>query len=88
MDSVITIYACIAIILGFLVIELPIRVMDFAGTISTLIITLFTAISVILAFLCWVEKRMVTFFLSVVVLILLNVGVLPQWVDYIGGQIK
>ena len=82
------IYACVAIILGFMLIELPVRVVDFSGTISTLIITLFTAISVILAFLCWIEKRIITYFLALVILILLNISVLPQWVDYIGGQIK
>ena len=82
-DTVKNVYVCGAIIGGFTLIELPVRIMDFGGTIYSLIFTLFTMISVLLALLCWIEKRLITTFLSLVIIVLLNTCALPQWGEYI-----
>ena len=87
-DKMNSIYVCIAIILGFTLIELPIRIIDFSGTIESLIITLFAAISVLLSLICWIEKRFVTAFLSLAIIVLLNTCALARWLEYIGCEIK
>lgn len=87
-DRMNNIYVCIAIILGFTLVELPIRIMDFGGTIESLIITLFTVISVLLSLICWIEKRFMTTFLALVIIVLLNTCALSQWLEYIGCEIK
>ena len=88
-DTLKNVYVCIAVILGFTLIESPLYIMDLTGltdfrnTLTSYMITLFTIISVLLALLCWIEKRLITTFLSLVIIVLLNTCALPQWVKFV-----
>ena len=88
-DIMKSVYMCIAIILGFTLIESPLYIMDLIGltdfrsSMTSAMITLFTIISVLLALLCWIEKRLITTFLALVIIVLLNTCALPQWVNFV-----
>ena len=82
-DTLKNVYLCIAVILGFTLIESPFYIMDFWGSATSAMIVLFTIISVLLALLCWIEKRLITTFLSLVIIVLLNTCALPQWVKFV-----
>lgn len=76
----------LAIIIGRVIWELPIRIIDFYESIISLMLPVFSIVSIVLGLICYREKRAATYFLSGVVLILLNTYVHQAWLEnYIPG---
>ncbi len=70
----------LAIIMGRIVLELPIRIIEFSDTLGSLIIIINVLVSILLAALYFREKRTSLLVLSFVILTLLNTVVVYKWV--------
>ena len=62
----------LSIVFGRILLELPIRIMDFRGSIGSLMVTIICIVAIILGVVCYQEKRPIAYILSTIVLILLN----------------
>lgn len=69
----------LALILGRLLLELPVRIMDIRSGFATLIVTFICILSIILGILCYKEKRPIVYALSIIIGVVLNTFVLQQW---------
>lgn len=67
------------IILGRLIVEIPIRVADFRGTASTLIHTANVLVAIVLGLITYHEKRLMTLFLCLIIIVLLNTIGIKLW---------
>ena len=76
----------VAILLGRIVFELPVRIMEFRQTLFSLFIPLVVVVSIILASVYYREKRPVVLILSAVIIILLNTVVHEDWINWFGHQ--
>lgn len=72
----------VSIILGYSIIPIFIHVIDFRGTYYSLLIFPITIVSVLLAAICWYEKRYSVFLLSIIIIVLLNSIVQAYFLDY------
>lgn len=70
----------LALIIGRLLPVLPIHITNVKGSFGYLIIDLISIASILLATICFHEKRSYTFRLSAIILILLNTSVYSEWV--------
>ncbi len=68
-----------AIIIGRIILEIPIRIDDFEGSFYSLGITIATIVSILLAALCFKEKRSSVFILSTIILVFINTVGLYAW---------
>ena len=68
-----------AIIIGRIILEIPIRIDDFEGSFYSLGITIATIVSILLAALCFKEKRSSVFILSTIILVFINTIGLYAW---------
>lgn len=71
-----------AVTIGGLTIDVPLRIMDYVGTSHSLMLPLMIVVDVILATMCYKEKRTSVYFLSFVVILLLNTVVLTDWLEF------
>jgi hypothetical protein len=71
--------AVTAIIIGRIILEIPIRIGDFRGSFYSLGITIVTVVSILLAALCFKEKRSSVFILSAIIIVLINTVGLYAW---------
>ena len=62
----------LSIVFGRILLELPIRIMDFRGSLGSLMVTIICIVAIILGVVCYQEKRPIAYILSTIVLILLN----------------
>ncbi len=69
----------LALILGRLLLELTVRIMDIRSGFATLIVTFICILSIILGILCYKEKRPIVYALSIIIGVVLNTFVLQQW---------
>ena len=69
----------LTIILGRIILEIPVRFMDFRGSLASLGITVVVLTSILLALLCFREKRISVFILSTIIIVLLNTFGLYTW---------
>ncbi len=72
-----------AIILGQLLIHVPMRATDFYGSLGSLMIVVSCFIAILLAVVCWKDKRPSTFILSYIVWVMFNCFVPEMWSDYL-----
>lgn len=69
------------IILGRILVEIPIRISDFAGSFASLIVTIISVASILLAILCYHERRTSVYVLSTIIFVLFNTVVLQSWLS-------
>lgn len=72
----------VSIILGYSIIPIFIHVIDFRGTYYSLLIFPITIVSILLAAICWYEKRDSVYLLSIIIIVLLNSIVQAYFLDY------
>lgn len=72
-----------AAILGQLLIHVPMRATDFYGSLGSLMIVVSCFIAILLAVICWKDKRPSTFILSYIVWAMFNCFVPEMWNDYL-----
>lgn len=71
-----------AIILGRIILEIPIRISDFGDSFATLMFPIITIISILLAAVCYYEKRVSVYVLSAIILLLVNTFVHECFLEY------
>lgn len=71
-----------AILLGRAIISIFVHTIDFRGTYYSLLIFPITIASILLAALCWYEKRYSVYLLSIVIIVILNSIVQAYFLDY------
>ncbi|GAY30446.1 hypothetical protein PvtlMGM2_1299 [Prevotella sp. MGM2] len=71
----------VAIILGRLLPELPIRISDFENSRISIVVTLISIIAVIPGTVCYREKRNSVYTLSIIILVFLNTFVHWSWLE-------
>ena len=76
----------IVIALGRSVFEVPIRITEFGATLFSLFVPIIVFVSIILASICYREKRASVLILSVVIIILLNTIAHEDWMNYFGHR--
>ncbi len=72
-----------AAILGQLLLHVPMRATDFYGSLGSLMIVVSCFIAILLAVICWKDKRPSTFILSYIVWAMFNCFVPEMWNDYL-----
>lgn len=70
-----------AVILGRILLEVPVRSFFFVDCLKTTMVPIITIVSILLACVCFYEKRMSVYALSVVIIILLNVFAHEAWIS-------
>lgn len=71
------------IILGRIILEIPIRIDNFSGTIASLYITIVVLITILLSAVFWRERKPSVLVLSIGILMLLNTLGYDGWIKYI-----
>lgn len=71
------------IIFGRIVLEIPIRIDNYSGTVASLYITIVVIITIFLSAIFWREKKTSILVLSIGILMLLNTLGYDGWVKYI-----
>ena len=71
------------IILGRIILEIPIRIDNFSGTIASLYITFVVLITILLSAVFWRERKPSVLVLSIGILMLLNTLGYDGWIKYI-----
>lgn len=74
-----------AVIFGQLIFQIPIRAIDFMGSLGSAMIVVSCLIATVLAVFCYTDKRPYTFILSYIVLSLFNSFVADVWNNYVIG---
>ena len=75
----------LAAILGQLIIQIPVRCLDFYGSIGSLMIVVSCVIAILLAVICFKDRRPHSFVLAYVVMTLFNTCVAHMWDGYVLG---
>lgn len=68
-----------AIIIGSFILEIPIRILDFKGSIFTLSSSIFTIVAIILAAISYKEKRTSVYVMSIIIILFLDFYVQRTW---------
>lgn len=74
-----------AAILGQLLLHIPMRATDFSGSMGSLMIVVSCFIAILLAVICWKDKRSYSFILSYIVWALFNCFVPQMWSEYLSS---
>lgn len=73
----------LAIILGRILLELPLRITEFWSTLFSMFVPMVVIVSILLAALYYKDKRPLTLVLSVIILVLLNTITHHAWSHWI-----
>lgn len=73
----------VAIAIGRVVLELPIRILDFSGTIGSIMLTLESLLAILMAWVCWKYEKPIVFILTLVIFILINSFVPEMWSEFL-----
>ncbi len=73
----------LAVIVGQLIIQIPVRAIDFMGSLGSVMILVSCIIATLLAVFCYKDKKPYTFILSYVVMSLFNIFVADMWQNYV-----
>lgn len=68
-----------AIILGRIILEIPVRSLDFTGTMSTLMLPVSSMLSILLISLCFYKRNIGVYTLSIILIILANTILQTIW---------
>lgn len=71
-----------AIVIGRIILEIPIRIVAFSDSYATLMFPIITIISILLAAVCYYEKRVSVYVLSAIILLLVNTFVHECFLEY------
>lgn len=74
-----------AIVLGRIIVELPIRIMDWNDSMVSLMIPIICISSTILGAVSYKEKRLSVYMLSAIIIVLLNTFVQMEWLSHFSG---
>lgn len=75
----------LAIILGLLIFQIPVRAVDFWGSYGSLMIAISCIIAIILAVFCYKDKKPYIFILSYIFMCLFNSCVADMWSKYVSS---
>lgn len=78
----------LAIIVGRIILEMPLRVMEFKDTLPSLFIPMTVIVSILLAALYYKEKRLSVLILSVSILIILTTMCQYEWFEFFNNSPK
>lgn len=78
----------VAIILGRITPIIPLLILEFRDTYASLIFIIASVICIILAAICYSEKRVSVYFLSIIIIILINTFAYSAWMDWVNGLMK
>lgn len=70
-----------ALILGRIILELPVRILDYTNSVGSLMITINCIIGIILGIICYYGKRTSLYFLSIMIEILLTTFIADTWFE-------
>lgn len=73
----------VAIAIGRVVLELPIRILHFSSSIGSVMLTLESLVAIFMAWVCWKYKTPVVFILTLVIFILINSFVPEMWSEFL-----
>lgn len=73
----------IASAVGRIILEIPIRISDWLGTVGSLMLTLESLVAIFMAWVCWKYKKPVVFILTLVIFILINSFIPEMWDDFL-----
>jgi len=68
-----------AIILGRIILEIPVRSLDFTGTMNTLMLPVSSMLSILLISLCFYKRNIGVYTLSIILIILANTILQTIW---------
>lgn len=71
-----------AIVIGRIILELPVRLLDWAASFGSLIYLVSSLMGIALATMCFKNRNASIFFLSLVILIIFNSFVIDAWVSF------
>ena len=71
-----------AVILGLLIIHISMQIMDFSGSLGSLMIFVSAIIATLLAVICYINKKPYSFVVAYVIIALINSVVANIWNDY------
>ena len=71
-----------ASLLGLMIIEAPVRIYDFPSTYGSLMIGVSCVVAILLAVICFKDKRSYSFILAFIILVLFNSVVADMWHNY------
>ena len=78
--------ACAAI-LGRIFLEIPVRIIDFSGSLCSILITVSCIISILLASVCFKYRTIYSFIISCIILSIFNSVIAIMWEQYALGTI-
>ena len=74
------------IMLGRIILEVPIRIDNYSGSVGSLFITIVVLIAIVLSMSYWHKKKLSILILSIVILMLLNTFGYDWWIEHIWGK--
>ncbi len=75
------------IMLGRIILEIPIRIDYFSGTIGSLFVTIVVLIAIVLSMSYWYKKKLYILILSLVIMMLLNTFGHDLWLKHVWGKV-
>lgn len=72
----------LAALLGLMIIQAPVRISDFASSYGSLMIVVSCVVAILLAVICFKDKRSYSFILAFIILALFNSVVADMWHNY------
>lgn len=72
----------LAVILGYIILVIPIHIMDYRGTYISLILHPVTIISIILSAVCHKSRHSAVVILSSIIILLVNSVIMQIWLEY------
>lgn len=72
----------IAVCIGSILPEIPVRILDYYGTLFTIPVPAYTMLSIILAGWCFTEKKASVFVASMFIMLLLCTFILREWTTW------
>ena len=85
-NKIATWYIISAIILGRIILEIPMRILDWNGCVGSFMIIISCIIAILLAAYCYNSKKITAFVLSYVILALFNSVVADYWSKFLLNQ--
>lgn len=75
-----------AAVLGRIIIDVPLRVMDCFGTLWSLLVVISCIVAILLAACCYNSKKPVVFILSYIIMALFNSVVAINWAEFVHSR--
>lgn len=75
------------IMLGRIILEIPIRIDCFSGTIGSLFVTIVVLIAIVLSMSYWYKKKLYILILSLVIMMLLTTFGHDLWLKHVWGKV-